>query len=74
MAQSFFSSALGQPYEYEANFIERVGLVTLAKTSATGGDLKCRPQGNSGPYQGVYHTHPQVQQVLLDMDKAQLSG
>jgi hypothetical protein len=74
MADSFFSSALGQPYEYEANFIERVGLVSLAKMGRTGGDLKCRPQGDSGPYKDVRHNQKQVQQVLLDMDKAQLGG
>jgi hypothetical protein len=74
MADSFFSSALGNPYEYEANFIERVGLVSLAKMGRTGGDLKCRPQGDSGPYKDVRHSQKQVQQVLLDMDKAQLGA
>lgn len=71
--QSFFSSALGQPNEYRAWFSDRVGLVILAKTGHAGGDLHCRPQGSSGEYNLMYHTQPQVVQVLLDMDKAELS-
>jgi hypothetical protein len=74
--ESFFSDALGAPHEYRAHFSDRVGIVFMAKTSFGGGDLRCRPQGSSGPYAdpGMYHTHQQIQQVLLDMDKAQLGG
>jgi hypothetical protein len=74
--QTFFSDALGPPHEYRAWFSDRVGLVLLAKTGFAGGDIHCRPQGSSGPYTdpGVYHTHQQIKQVLLDMDKAQLGG
>ena len=72
MADSFFSSALGEPYEYKAGFLDSVALVALAKVGSTGGDLKCRKQGDSGPYQEVRHSQDQVKQVLLDMDKAQL--
>jgi len=72
MSESFFSSALGNPHEYHADFLDRLSLVAMAKTGSTGGDIACRPQGDSGNYNKVYHTQPQVKQVLLDMDKAQL--
>jgi len=73
MAESFFSSALGDSHEYHASFLDRLALVEMAKLGATGGDLMCRPQGDSGDYRSVYHTQPQVKQVLLDLDKAGLS-
>lgn len=72
MAESFFSDALGDEHEYHADFLDRLALVAMAKTGSTGGDIKCRKQGDSGPYSAIYHTQAQVKQVLLDMDKAQL--
>jgi hypothetical protein len=72
MAQSFFSSALGKPTEYRAGFSDKVGIVILAKTGFGGGDLWCRPQGDSGPYKDIYHTHQQIKQVLLDYDAVEL--
>lgn len=73
MADAFFSSALGKPNEYRARFSDKVGLVMQAKGTG-GGDLWCRPQGSSGPYTAVYHTNPQIKQVLLDYDKVELGG
>jgi hypothetical protein len=72
MADTFFSSALGDSHEYHAGILDKVALVAMAKMGSTGGDLKCRKQGDSGPYADVYHNQAQVKQVLLDMDKAQL--
>jgi hypothetical protein len=71
MAEAFFSKALGDEYEYRAWFSDKVGLVILAK-SGRAGDLHCRKQGDSGPYQNVYHSAPQVKQVLLDCDTVEL--
>jgi len=73
--QTFFSSALGQPHEYRSWFSDQVGLVLLAKSPAqVGGDLPCRPEGDSSDYKQVFHTHSEVMQVLLDFDAAELKS
>jgi len=69
--QTFFSNALGESYEYRAWFSDTVGLVILAK-AARAGDLHCRKAGDSGAYQNVYHSVPQIKQVLLDYDAIEL--
>lgn len=72
MAESFFSDALGKPNEYRAHFSDKVGLVIMARSPSGAGDLWCRPQGESGAYKQVYHTHQQIAQVLLDYDRVEL--
>jgi len=69
--EAFFSNALGAPHEYRAWFSDKVGLVILAKAGRPG-DLHCRKQGDSGPYQNVYHDASQIKQVLLDYDTIEL--
>lgn len=71
--QAFISSALGKAYEYRAKFGDKVGIVMLAKTGHSGGDLHAREVGTtSAEYNLIYHTQDQVKQVLLDMDAADL--
>ena len=70
--QSFFSSALGTPYEYRAWLSDKFRIGFLAHANE-GGDLRARKQGDSSPYQLVAHTAPQVKQVSIDMDKAELN-
>jgi hypothetical protein len=74
MADSFVSSALGQPYEYDAKWIEQRGLWRWKDWPGPVADLKCRPQGDSGPYVNLRHNQKQVQDVLVDMDKAGLGA
>jgi len=73
--QTFVSSALGEPHEYRSWFSDQVGLVLLARSPAqVGGDLLCRPMGDPGDYKQVFHTHPEVTQVLSDFDAAELKS
>ena len=73
--RTFVSSALGEPHEYRSWFSDQVGLVLLARSPAqVGGDLLCRPMGDPGDYKQVFHTHPEVTQVLSDFDAAELKS
>jgi hypothetical protein len=73
--QTFVSSALGAPHEYRSWFSDQVGLVLLARSPAqVGGDLLCRPKGDTGDYKQVFHTHSEVLQVLSDFDAEELKN
>jgi hypothetical protein len=73
--QTFVSSALGAPHEYRSWFSDQVGLVLLARSPAqVGGDLLCRPKGDTGDYKQVFHTHSEVLQVLSDFDAEELKS
>lgn len=67
----FVSNALGTPNEYRSWFTDQVALVTTSRFG-NGGNLACRPVGSGGYYSYIFHTAAQVNEVLLDHDRAEM--
>jgi hypothetical protein len=76
MSDTFVSAALGAPHEYRSFFSDRVYLVTLAKNPLNhdGGNCLCREVASGTPFSDIYHTKKQVQQVVLDLDAADMAS